>query len=384
MRFLHTGDWHIGKELRGRQRYDECGAALGQVLDVARRERIDCLLVAGDVYDSQAPPPEAERLVFDFFRELYGAGIPAVVVAGNHDHPKRLSALGRVLDLVGIHLRGDAVPADAGGLIELPSRDGKETAVIAALPWVPERKVIELHQYMEGTAFSAYADEVALMMESLAGGFRANAVNLVVAHLMLDGAVVGPGGGERPLHLGQTYAINAQRLPAAAQYVALGHIHRPQEIVAPTRARYAGSLLQLDFGETDQRKSVVLIEAHPRLPATVQEIEVSAGRPLRDVRGTLDELRRQAAELADAYLRVTVETQGPTTGISQQVQEFLPNALEVKEDYPRRPASPEPEFRHLRPEELFASYYRTAHGLDPRPELRSLFRRLLEEQSASA
>lgn len=134
MKFLHTGDWHIGKTLRGRHREDECRGALAEVLDIARRQEVDCLLVAGDVFDSAAPSAEAERLVYEFFRELWGSHIPAVVIAGNHDHPRRLTAIARILELVGIHVRGEPVIPEAGGIVELPSRDGTETAIIGALP----------------------------------------------------------------------------------------------------------------------------------------------------------------------------------------------------------------------------------------------------------
>src|SRR3972149_5256558 len=92
MKFLHSGDWHLGNGVRALSRRDECEEALNELLEIARREAVDCLLVAGDVFDTTTPSPEAEALLFDFLRELYGAGIPAVIIGGNHDHPKRLGA----------------------------------------------------------------------------------------------------------------------------------------------------------------------------------------------------------------------------------------------------------------------------------------------------
>src|SRR3990170_8581586 len=164
MRFLHTSDWHIGKPLRNHRRDDEYVAALEEVLDIAGREQVDCMLVAGDIFDSVAPPPEAERIVFDFFRELIGARIPAVVIAGNHDHPRRLNAFSRVLDLVNVHVRGEPVLAEEGGIVEVTSRGGAETAVIAALPWVSERKVRDFESlFAGGKQFGQYADGVSEM-----------------------------------------------------------------------------------------------------------------------------------------------------------------------------------------------------------------------------
>ncbi len=148
MRFLHTSDWHIGKPLRNQKRDAEYIAALEEVLSIAKDERVDAVLVAGDVFDSAVPPPEAERIFFHFAGELVGAGIPAVIIAGNHDHPKRMNAYAPVLGRLGIHVVGEPVLADEGGVIELPSRDGTETAVIAALPWVSERKVRDFETLM--------------------------------------------------------------------------------------------------------------------------------------------------------------------------------------------------------------------------------------------
>src|SRR6266581_530702 len=165
MRFLHTSDWHIGKPLRNVKREDEHAAALAEVLDIARQEEVDCLLVAGDIFDSVAPPPEAERIVFDFLRELIGARIPAVIIGGNHDHPRRLAAFSRVLDLVNVHLRGEPVIASEGGVVEVSSRDHAETAVIAALPWVSERKVRDFETlWQTGKRFEQYADGVKAMI----------------------------------------------------------------------------------------------------------------------------------------------------------------------------------------------------------------------------
>ena len=182
MRFLHTSDWHVGKPLRGRSRDAEYVDALDEVLAIAKDERVDALLVAGDVFDSAVPPPEAERIVFHFLAEVVGANVPAVIIAGNHDHPRRMNAYAPVLGKLGVHVIGEPVPADEGGIIELPSRDGTETAVIAALPWVSERKVRDFEDLMkEGRHAEQYADGVSSMMSHLAKSFRADTVNVMLA-----------------------------------------------------------------------------------------------------------------------------------------------------------------------------------------------------------
>ncbi len=388
MRLLHTGDWHLGKALRHHRRDQEFEAVLQEVLDIARLERVDCLLVAGDVFDSTVPPPEAERLAFEFFRELAGARIPAVIIGGNHDHPRRMNAFGRVLELVGIHVLGEPVPPEQGGVITLPSRDGSQQAVIALFPWMSERRVRTWEGLLRGEGQSDYANTVGDLLQQAQRFFRRDAVNVLLAHVLVDGALVGgEAAGERPLHMGQVYAVPPQRLPMA-DYVALGHVHRHQEVrAAPTRAVYAGSLLQLDFGEEGQRKCVVLVEAEPGRGVThLEPIRLGKVRELRtlglpDRPLPLEELARlqEAADLQDAYLRVFVKVDKPFPGLAQQVREALPNAVEVVPVYPRQPQAPARRLSDLTPAQLVSTYHRQVYGADPDPELLSLFQRLWDE-----
>lgn len=388
MRFLHTGDWHVGKAIRGRPRDDEYAAVLAEVATIARTERVDCVLVAGDVFDSVAPGPEAERLVYEFFREMVGSGIPVVVVGGNHDHPRRLEAAARVLELINVHVRGAPVTPEAGGVLEISSRDGRERAIVATLPWVPERKVVLFDEMAGGgnKAFQSYADRVGELLDYLAREFRADAVNVLVGHLLVDGAVVGLGGGERELHLGNTFAVHSQRLPRAAQYIALGHIHRPQQIAGVPACYYAGSLLQLDFGEAEQEKSVVLVDVRRGVPAQVDTVPLRAGRKLVDLAGTLDDLARMAADCGDAYLRVMVHLPGPTPGVAARVRELLPNAVDVRMKLPAVVAEGDAhaDLSGLSPVELFSRYCAAIHGGDVAPPVIDLFRQLYEEAQHAA
>ncbi len=386
MKFLHTSDWHVGKPLRSKKRDEEYVAALAEVLDIARREQVDCLLVAGDVFDSAMPPPEAERIVFDFFRELAGARIPAVVIGGNHDHPRRLNAFARVLDLVDIHVRGEPVTAEEGAIVEIASRDGAEVAVVAALPWVSERKVRLWEGLLaEGQHFEDYAEGVAQMLSHLSRGFRTDTLNVLVSHVMMHGALVGgEGSGERPLHVGQAYAVKPQRLPEEAHFIALGHLHKPQPILRD-RAYYSGSLLQLDFGEAGQQKSVNLVDAAPRRPARVETVPLASGRPLRDVRGSLEELPALANDAADAHLRVFVQVDRPLPGLAEQVRELLPNAVAIIPQYREsEEAEKRPDIGRLSPTEMFVTYYEGLHGGQPPEALMNLFARLQQEVSSEA
>ena len=384
MRFLHTGDWHIGKTLRARARLDEFEAALDEVARIALEARVDAVLVAGDIFDSPAPPPEAERLVYDFLARLLPERIACVLIAGNHDHPRKLGALARLLEGLRIHVRSEVRPPSQGGVVTVPSRDGGEEARVAVLPFVPERKVVDACQVMQPEYhwYEAYARRIEQILGHLTAGFTPHTVNLLLAHVLVDGARVGTG--ERPLHLGEIYGVNAQQIPANVQYVGLGHLHRPQEIVAPSRTFYSGSLIELDFGEREQAKSVVLVDAKPGRPADVEFARLRAGRRLRDVEGTLAELRTMAGALGDDFLRVRVRAGGPIPGIVEQVRDFLPNAIDISVAYEQAPAEPAvARLRQLKPAELFTDFFRQKNGAPPPPALLQLFENVYEEATHS-
>ena len=383
MRFLHTADWHVGKPLRGRSRMDEYAAALREVAGIAVDRGVDAVLVAGDIFDSPAPPPEAEKLVYDFLARLLPEGIAAVLIAGNHDHPKKLGALASLLEGLRIHVRAEVRPPGQGGVVSVASRDGTEEARVAVLPFVPERKVVDACAVMdaEHTWYETYSERLEQILAALVKDMEPSTVNLAIGHLLVAGSLFGTG--ERKLHLGDIYGLKPQQLPPSLQYIGLGHLHRPQEVMARSKTRYSGSLLELDFGEREQDKRVVIVEAKPGRAASIEEVPVTSGRRLRDVEGTFEELQGMAGEVEDAFLRVTVKTEAPVPGLAEQVKEFLPHALDVTVDHPRDEGADERDEEgprtQLEPGELFTRYYERKNGAPPPAELRKLFHALYEE-----
>jgi exonuclease SbcD len=193
-------------------------------------------------------------------------------------------------------------------------------------------------------------------------------VNVLMAHLFTDGAI--PGGGEHQITIGIEDALSPSRLPPTASYVALGHVHRPQSVKgAPAPTRYAGSLLQLDFGEREQTKSVTIVDAVPGTPVKTREVTLTSGRRLLDLEGTLDEVLAKGERLSDAHLRVFVKTDGPVPGVAERVRDALPNAVEVQLRYERLEVDdPGPKVSSMQPRDQFVAYYRRQHGVDEVPE----------------
>jgi DNA repair protein SbcD/Mre11 len=381
MRLLHTADWHVGRTLRGRSRTDELERALAQVVAIAKSEEADAVLVAGDIYDQRALSAEADRLVFETLLELHGLDIPVVAVPGNHDSAPRLNALSPVLNHIGCSLVARVRRPQTGGLVEVVSRDGSERALIACVPFVSPRRFSDAASEFTdiATGYNEYDDGMGSLMGAYERNFKPDAVNVVLGHLFVSGSR--PAGSERQITIGADYAVSPMRLPPKATYVALGHIHRPQKVPgAPCEARYAGSLIQLDFGERGQKKGVVLIEATPGKPPKTKTLEITAGRDLVEVETTVEGLAALTKKVGDAYLRVNLVVDTPAPGLADLVRQTLPNALDVRLVLPEQEGdSAKPTLRGLDPKEQFVTYYEAERGAEPAVELLEAFDRVHEE-----
>lgn len=377
MRILHTADWHAGKVLWNRSRTGEQEKVFAEIVAIARSEKVHLVLIAGDVFETFAPSPDAERLVYGALAELVGSEIPVIVVGGNHDHPKRLAALREMLAPLKVFVRAEPQRPEAGGVIEIQANE--ELARVAVLPWVPDHKVLEICQLMgpEETWYATYSENVAAMLQQLAQSFSAITVNILVAHLFAFGAQT--SGSERPIHVAQPFAIPPARFPSSAQYVALGHLHRPQEVICPTRCFYAGSPLQLDFGERDQQKSVVILDVKAGRPASVETIPISSGRALRELAGSLEELTKLADTPGEDFLRLVVKAQTRVPGIADQLRELFPNALDIRVECPHEDDAVPELTGTKQPHEHFADFFRQSRASEPPDEIMEAFHSLHKE-----
>ncbi|MFF0108451.1 exonuclease SbcCD subunit D [Streptomyces hirsutus] len=384
MKFLHTSDWHIGKVLKGRSRLDEQRAVLREIVQVTRDHRVDAVLVAGDLYESSAPSADAQQLLVQALLTLRRTGAEVIAIAGNHDHAPTFDAYRPLMASAGITLAGSVRVAADGGVVKFTARSTGEPVTVALLPFLSQRYAVRAAQLVGTTpreAATGYGRLVRNLLAALAAGFRDDAVNLVMAHLMVAGGKF--GGGERSAQSILEYWVPADAFPPEAHYVALGHLHRRQPLSAPCPVHYCGSPITLDFGEQDDPSMVLVVEAGVGAPARiVAEVPIGSGRRLRTVRGTVDELTRCADSLGDDYLRVLL-CEPARAGLRQEVQRLLPNALEVRID---------PEFAapvhtagssapadgvERSPAELFHAYCVTRNLVDERVE--ALFARLHDQ-----
>lgn len=379
MKILHTSDWHVGKVLKGRSRAEEHKAVLAGVIEVARRERPDLVVVAGDLYDTAAPTPEATRLVTRALTALRRTGADVVAIGGNHDNGAALDALRPWAEAAGITLRG-SVREDPDEHVIDGTTAGGERWRLAALPFLSQRyavRAVEMYELTAAEANQTYADHLGRILTRLTEGFvEPDRVHLVTAHLTVVGAAT--GGGERDAHTVLGYAVPATVFPGTAHYVALGHLHRAQQVQGGCPIRYSGSPLAVDFGEQENVPSVTVVEVTATTAAQVREVPIPAAASLRTVRGTLAQLAE--IEAPDAWLRVYVREQ-PRAGLREEVQELFPRALEIRIDPELVPASGSGTRVAQRagrsPRELFGDYLDGRGHTDD--DVRGLFDELFEE-----
>ena len=380
MRLLHTGDWHVGKKLGRIDRAAEAEAVLDEVVAIADDEDVDAVLVAGDLFDRAAPPLPYLSLVLESLRRLASNGRRVVVIPGNHDSPELMRVLGPLLAGIRVFVVHKPLAPEAGGVVTVPARDGSMAVRVACLPFVHEAQVIDV---MDAPAegYKSYADRIRALTSHYASWMVANpepkTADLLMGHFMVHGAV--PSGTERELHIGEAYMATAEAIPSEIKYAALGHIHQAQDAPgSAVPARYCGSLLQLDFGEAGQEKSVCIVEVpHGMKPARARCVPLTSGRTLVKVTGTIDELTARASEFGDAILDVSVVTDGPAPGLADEVRALLPHALYVRTTWEREVAVTTPREGKTLPE-LYGDYYQERNAVPPPPELMHAFEDLLD------
>jgi len=387
VKILHTSDWHVGKVLKGRDRHEEHEAVLKSIIQTARNEDVDLVLIAGDLFETSAPTPRAQGLVMRALLALREDNRQVVAIAGNHDNAALLDSVYRpVLGQLGLHVLGTPKTPDSGGTLHLTTRGG-EQATVAAMPFLSQRYAVRaaellLHEAAEHAL--DYARRVGAIVAALTAQFAADSVNIVMAHATLLGGR--RGGGERDVQTSFEYEVPASIFPSSAHYAALGHLHRQQEIPAPCPAFYSGSPLAIDFGEEGNEPGALIVTAAAGIRADARHVDVTGSRRLKTLRGSLDQVIADGEEAGDAYLRVIL-AESARAGLGDLVREKLPNALEVQLDdvHRTRPgvrSGEQPSRAGRSPVQLFGDYLKEQDVSDERVE--RMFAELLEEMADSS
>lgn len=379
MKLLHTGDWHAGRTLARHKLDDALTHSLLQMSDFAVKEKVDAVLVAGDIFDNGRPLGPSQEIVFDFFLRLYKEDIPAVVVAGNHDSSGQWSALSPLLKLANVHTV--ARPCTTSSLT-LDTKNGP--LHVAALAWPTERLLAPLVDPASGEHDQqkmTWADRVGRLIEILCEKMPKTGPRIFVSHLMVNGSIV--SCTERPMSITDTYAISGQAFPAYLNYAALGHVHKPQAVSAPTKACYSGAPCAMDFGEADEERGFYCSRVAQGRHTETEFIRLDQKLPLKVVEVPIEGLESALQEHKAwcGYLKVCVQVDQPEVALADRVRQELPQAIIVRTVRRGQTTSPEGEqIRLLDPIETFRQFC-LSEGSEPTADLETAFQELYEEAS---
>lgn len=400
MRILHTADWHLGKNLEGHSRLEEQEAFCNDFVRMVEENKIDMVIIAGDVYDTSNPPAKAEKLFYDTLKKLSKHGERlTLVIAGNHDNPERLVAAGPLAMEHGIIMVGTpktVVPVGAYGVHKVvDSGEGYvevevngEKAVILAVPYPSEKRLNEvLYGEMdeEEDRLKSYSDRIHSLFEHLSRQYREDTINLVVSHLFAMGSE--ESGSERSIQLGGSYIVNGSCFPKEAQYIALGHVHKPQ-IVPGTqhRARYAGSPIHYNKKEISFDKKCFMVEVKAGEAAEITELILPVYKPIEVWKcNGVEEALALCEENKDrecwVYLEVTTDSYIREDEIKsmkdtkKDILEIMPKLSTVEWE-----EKEEVSISELRFDEIFKSFYKKERGVDADEELVELLLSIVNEE----
>lgn len=399
LRILHTSDWHLGQHFTGKTRQAEHQAFCAWLLEQVRTHEVDVLLIAGDVFDTGSPPSYAREQYYRLVVDLRDAGCALVVLGGNHDSPAMLGESRSLLAQLGTQVVPGVGLDPAEQVLVLRDRTGQPGAILCAIPFVRPREV------MASQAGQSAQDKQLSLQQSIAEHYRTlyelalgrrealgSALPIIATgHLTTVGASASES--VREIYVGSLEAFPTSAFPPA-DYIALGHIHRPQKVGGLEHIRYSGSPIALSFDEARQQKEVLLLDFGAAALQSITPLPVPVFQPMASLRGSLKELADAIADVAKqgtperpVWLEVQVSTDDYLSDLQSRINalcEGLPvEVLRIRRERGNAAASLASEAREtldeLSVEDVFARRLQQ-ETLDQgdTQRLQALYRQVLE------
>lgn len=398
MRILHTSDLHLGKNLEGFSRMDEQEEFLKDFVKMVEDNSVDLIIISGDIYDTSNPPARAENMFYKMLKEVSNDGQRMIlVISGNHDNPDRLVAArplasehGIVMvatpkTIVPVGQYGKNIIVDSGeGFIE--ARINGEDIVILNVPYPSEKRLNEvLYSSMEDEEDRAesYSDRIRQLFTKLSENFREDTINIATSHLFAMGSE--EAGSERSIQLGGSFIVDSCCFPKYAQYVALGHIHKPL-IVPGTegKVRYSGSPLQYSKKESSFKKGCYLLDIHAKNEATIEFKEFNIYKPIETWKcESIEEAIKLCEENAERNCWVYLEIKTDRYILDEEIKKmksFKKDILEIKpilnqigEDETCEQSFSDKSFK-----DIFTDFYVQSRGVQPTGEVVDMLLSIME------
>ena len=377
MRILHTSDWHLGRSFGPVSLAGEQERFCDALADIAADQRIELVVIAGDIYDRAIAPTHSIELFRDTVRRLRSAGVVIAAISGNHDGADRVSPYDDLLDASGVYIRGGY--EGIGRVIRHEFADGPLD--LALLPFLDPQAAPDLFgatpagesgeggDALERRRRRTHQSVLAAAMATTRAGLAAPR-SLAVAHAFVTGGSV--SDSERQLEVGGTGEVPADIFDGFS-YTALGHLHRPQDITRPT-LRYSGTPMPYSFSE-DHTKSVTIIDMDPTGVCAIDAIDLAVGRGVRTVTGTIDELLEPARhpDAHERFVRAIVTDRETVLDAKARLERVYPHVVEVRlEPAGGRAAvaaGPTVEIHELRPIDAVTGFWADLEGSEPDGDL---------------
>jgi exonuclease SbcD len=332
MKILHTSDWHIGKTLYGRKRYDEFEAFLCWLAETIQQEQIDALLIAGDVFDTNTPSNRAQELYYRFLCRVAASSCRhVVVIAGNHDSPTFLNAPKELLRALDVHVIGSASERHEDEVLVLQNHDGSPELIVCAVPYLRDRdiRVAEVGESIDDKerklieGIQKHYLKVCELAEHKRKTLAVEIPIIAMGHLFTAGGQTIDGDGVRELYVGSLAHVTSGIFPECIDYLALGHLHVPQLVNGSDVMRYSGSPLPMGFGEAKQEKSICLVE-FSGIQAQVALLKVPVFKRLERISGAWDKIAARLLDLSathsDAWLEIVYEGEDVAGDLRERVE----------------------------------------------------------------
>ena len=331
MRFIHTSDWHLGQYFYGKSRAQEHKKFLHWLLAQVEQHQVDCIIVAGDIFDTGTPPSYARELYFDFIVNLNKLNCHLVVLAGNHDSVAMLSESKQLAAKLNTSVVTRVTTDITQQVFTIVNHSGEAIAVCCAVPYLRPKDIVsssagqssEQKQQALHQAISAHYQALYQQAKQMA---KDELPIVATGHLTTVGAKV--SDSVRDIYIGSLSAFSASEFPEF-DYIALGHIHKSQKVGGNEHIRYCGSPIPLSFDEAKQDKSVQLVEVEANQPAQVSAITIPCFQPLVMLKTSIEHLtedlekvKTEYAQQESVWLDIEIETSAYLQDFQSKIEEL--------------------------------------------------------------
>ena len=371
MKFIHLSDLHLGKRVYDFNLTEDQKYILKEILKVIDTENPDAVLIAGDIYDKSIPSTEAVELLDEFLYQLSGRDLQVFLISGNHDSPERLAFASRLISRTGIHLS----PVYNGAVEPIVLTDEFGPVNVYLLPFV---KPVHVRRFFPDENIESYNDALRTAVEAL--DIDRSERNILVTHQFVTGAI---RSDSEEISVGGTDNVDAAVFDGF-DYVALGHIHGPQNI-GSERIRYCGTPLKYSFSEAKHQKSVTVIDIADKESISVRTVPLHPLRDMREIEGTYEELTYRPnyeGTDTDDYIHITLTDEEDIPDAIGKLRLIYPNLMSLDYNNSRtRSAGMLSDLEKLQnksPLVLFEEFYEQQNGRPMSEQQESFVRKIME------